>query len=61
MLPIIWAEYRVEVSKKLKEDFENGKSYYPYHGKSLSVLPDQPDDRPARELLIWHNENVFKG
>ncbi|MCR4395929.1 MAG: HNH endonuclease [Candidatus Saccharicenans sp.] len=57
----ITPEYRVEVSKKLKEDFENGKSYYPYHGKSLSVLPDRPEDRPAKELLIWHNENVFKG
>lgn len=57
----ITPEYRVEVSRKLKEDFENGRSYYPYHGKPLSVLPDRPEDRPNKELLIWHNENVFKG
>lgn len=57
----ITPEYRVEVSRKLKEDYENGKSYYQYHGKPLSVLPDRAEDRPARDLLIWHNENVFKG
>lgn len=57
----ITPEYRVEISRKLKEDFENGKSYYPYHGKPLLVLPDRPEDRPAKEFLIWHNENVFKG
>lgn len=57
----ITPEYKVEVSKKLKEDYENGKSYYPYHGKPLIILPDRPADRPAQELLIWHNENMFKG
>ncbi len=56
----ITPEYRVEVSKKLKEDYENGKSYYPYHGKPLLILPDLPEDWPAKELLIWHNENIFK-
>lgn len=57
----ITPEYRIEVSRKLKEDYENGKSYYPYHGKPLIILPDRPEDRPAKELLTWHNENVFKG
>lgn len=57
----ITPEYRIEVSRKLKEDYENGKSYYPYHGKPLIILPDRQEDRPARELLIWHNENIFKG
>lgn len=57
----ITPDYRVEVSRKLKEDFENGKSYYPYQGKPLRVLPERPQDQPDRELLIWHNENVFKG
>ena len=57
----ITPDYRVEISQKLKADYENGKSYYPYHGKHLLVLPDRPEDRPARKFLIWHNENVFKG
>lgn len=57
----ITPEYRMEVSRKLKEDFENGKSYYPYHSKPLLHLTTRPEDRPSREFLIWHNENVFKG
>jgi len=57
----ITPEYRVEVSKKLKEDFANGKTYYPYHGKPLIVLPESPDERPLKDYLIWHNENVFNG
>lgn len=57
----ITPEYRIEVSNRLKKDFENGKSYTQYHGKPLIVLPDRPEDRPDRELLIWHNENMFKG
>ena len=57
----ITPEYRVEVSKKLKEDFANGKTYYPYHGKPLIVLPESDDDHLRKDYLIWHNENVFKG
>jgi putative restriction endonuclease len=53
-------EYRIEVSRRLKEEFENGHSYYPFHGHALSHLPLVPDDRPLKELLTWHNENKFK-
>ena len=53
-------EYRIEVSRRLKEEFENGRSYYPFHGHPLSHLPPVPDDRPQKELLIWHNENIFR-
>lgn len=53
-------EYRIEVSRRLKEEFENGRSYYPFHGHPLSHLPPFPDDRPQKELLRWHNENIFK-
>jgi putative restriction endonuclease len=54
-------EFRIEVSRRLKEEFENGRSYYPFAGHTLSHLPEAPYDRPLKELLIWHNENVFKG
>jgi putative restriction endonuclease len=53
-------EYRIEVSRRLKEEFKNGRSYYPFHGKPLGHLPGLPEDRPQTELLIWHNENVFR-
>lgn len=51
----------IEVSKRIKEEFDNGKNYYPYHGQKLFVLPDKQIDRPGGEFLRWHNENVYKG
>ena len=53
-------EYRIEVSRRLKEEYENGRSYYPFHGKPLGHLPALPEDRPTNELLIWHNDNIFR-
>jgi putative restriction endonuclease len=53
-------EYRIEVSRRLKDEFENGRSYYPFHGQKLSHLPAVPADRPSNELLNWHNYNIFR-
>ncbi len=53
--------YRIEVSRRLKEEFENGRSYYPFNGQRLDHLPRRETDRPQESLLAWHNENVFKG
>jgi putative restriction endonuclease len=51
--------YNLEVSPLLKQHFDNGKSYYPFHGKKIS-LPGRPADSPAADHLRWHNENVFQ-
>jgi len=51
----------VEVSKHIKEDYGNGKEYYAFHGKPLLNLPNRINDRPSREFLVWHNENVYVG
>jgi len=56
----ITPEYRIEVSHRLKDEFENGRSYYPFHGKQLDHLPASSADFPSRELLSWHNENKYK-
>jgi putative restriction endonuclease len=53
-------EYRLEVSKRLKADYSNGRSYYPLDGHVLR-LPAAARDRPAAEFLTWHNENVYLG
>jgi len=53
-------EYKIEVSRRLKEEFENGRSYYPFHGRPLNHFPEAAQDRPLKELLIWHNENAFR-
>jgi putative restriction endonuclease len=54
-------DHIVEVSRRIKEDFGNGKEYYAFHGHKLINLPDIPIDQPAKTSLIWHNENIFVG
>jgi len=51
---------RFLVSRKLKEEFENGEPYFPLAGSSI-WLPTRPDSRPRREFLEWHADTVFKG
>ena len=51
----------VEVSRKIKDEYENGKEYYPFHGHPLQTLPDLNNERPHGEYLQWHNENVYLG
>ena len=54
-------ELRVEVSQRIKAEFQNGREYYAHHGKALVALPGQPDERPSAEFLRWHNERVYLG
>ncbi len=54
-------DFCLEVSHRLHEDYGNGKDYYKYHGNKLLVLPSQESQMPAREFLMWHNENVYLG
>lgn len=49
----------VEVSPRIREEFENGKDYYRYHGNPLAVVP-RGIDQPNADFLSWHNENVFR-
>ncbi len=51
-------EFRFEVSARLRDDFKNGRSYYPLHGSAVRT-PDSTVHRPAAEFLRWHNESVF--
>lgn len=50
--------YRFEVSRRIKEDFENGRDYYALHGRHLS-LPNSRELWPAGEPLRWHNRHRF--
>jgi putative restriction endonuclease len=54
-------ELKVEVSSRLKLDFENGREYYRFHGEELAVLPSEPFERPWPAFLQWHNESKFLG
>jgi putative restriction endonuclease len=54
-------DYRVEVSDRIKKEFENGREYYQYRGRQLVRLPDSGEERPAADLLRWHNKHVYLG
>jgi putative restriction endonuclease len=54
------SELVLEVSARLRADYENGRSYYPLHGARLRV-PRTAADRPDGEFLEWHQRNVFRG
>lgn len=51
---------KVEVSKRIKEEFQNGKEYYKYHGESLLYLPTREIDRPAEKYIEWHNTEIYR-
>lgn len=51
----------IEVSRRIKEEFSNGRDYYALHGKKLVVIPSALNDQPPAQLLQWHNENVYLG
>jgi HNH endonuclease len=52
-------DHRFEVSRRLREEFENGKTYYALQGRMIQ-LPQCAGDHPDPALLRWHNEKVFE-
>ena len=52
--------HHFEVSRRIRDEFENGRDYYAMHGRSVQV-PERSDQRPNPEALAWHNENRFLG
>lgn len=49
---------QIEVSSRLRADYNNGRAYYPLHGTALRT-PASDRDRPAPEFLTWHNDIVY--
>lgn len=53
-------DYEFRVGKRLREEFNNGRSYYGLDGSRIAV-PDNVLWRPDRERLEWHLQEVFRG
>jgi putative restriction endonuclease len=53
-------ELGFEVSKRIREEFENGRHYYALHGSKIE-LPLDVRQHPDHDALTWHNENCFRG
>lgn len=54
----ITPDHHFEVSRRIREEFENGRHYYALHGSTIT-LPQHARDRPDPETLRWHNEQRF--
>ena len=53
-------DLRLEISSRLRDDYQNGRTYYPLQGARVHV-PAVPSHQPDRTFLEYHNEHVFRG
>lgn len=53
-------QYKFRVSRRLRDDFDNGEHYFRLNKASVWV-PADPADRPGSEFLEWHADTIFKG
>lgn len=54
-------DLKIEVSSRIREEFQNGKEYYRYHGKELLFIPQREIDKPNKKFIDWHNANIYNG
>ena len=52
-------DYRIRVSRRIRDEFENGRDYYALEDRPLRS-PREGFLRPNREFLAWHNDEVFR-
>jgi putative restriction endonuclease len=51
-------DMRVAVSRRLRDEYANGRAYYELDGRTLQP-PESDQLRPDSELLSWHEAEVF--
>ena len=49
-----------EVSRRIKEEFDNGRHYNALQGQRIRA-PQDASQRPDPDALTWHNEHCFRG
>ncbi len=52
-------DFKVKVSTKIREEFDNGRDYYAHQNQKLLILPDGLNEQPSREYLAWHLKQRF--
>ena len=57
----ITPDFHIEISQRIKLEFENGRDYYKFHGNQLIQLPSLAANRPSPVFIEWHNSNIYKG
>jgi putative restriction endonuclease len=51
-------DMRLAVSRRLRDEYANGRAYYELDGRTLQA-PETDHLRPDSELLSWHEAEVF--
>ena len=52
--------YRVRVSRRIRERWDNGHRYNAFDGRELLSVPERAELRPSAEALAWHLEERFE-
>ena len=52
-------DLRVEVSRRIRDEFSNGRDYYALHGHTLKVMPANRTLQPSIKFLEWHQNHRF--
>jgi putative restriction endonuclease len=52
-------DLRFKVSRRIREEFENGRIYYDLHDRPIAS-PDREEWRPSKEALEWHHDTQFR-
>ncbi len=52
-------DLRLRVSRRLRDDFDNGQYYFQFHGEPIA-MPMRSQDHPDAAALEWHSDTVFK-
>jgi putative restriction endonuclease len=55
----ITPQLHIEVSRRIKDEFDNGEYYFTFHGKEIHPPPAHLN-HPSKEYLSWHNEKIFR-
>jgi len=56
----ITPDLRFEVSRRIRDEFENGRDYYALQGAKIEP-PLDTRQSPDRRALEWHNDNRYLG
>ena len=59
-LTVTPTDLRVHVSRRIHDEYENGREYYALDGRQVR-LPQAPYPPPAQEMLDWHAQTIFRG
>lgn len=58
-LVTVTPELKIQISPEIHNLWCNGRVYYRLHGADLASVPLNPNHRPNRDYLAWHNKECF--